>query len=102
MERPDYTRRLARPESVDDYVLRFQGYDVGSCSLERFAGNVKKWRWSMYFGAAHCPRRRLETVALDGVADTLEEAQQQFKSCHEKYMAAGVCKTPEEARRAPF
>jgi hypothetical protein len=69
-----FTRRLTWPDRRDDYVFRFRGYDVGRCHLQRMAGNQLKWSWSIYFGFAYCATRRLATVPLDGVADTLEEA----------------------------
>jgi hypothetical protein len=100
-----FTRRITwpdNPDSRDDYVFRFNGYDVGRCHIQGMAGNQRKWTWAIYFGCAYCAARRLAAVPLDGAADTLEGAQAQFKACFEQYRTAGALKDPREARRAPF
>lgn len=100
-----FTRRITWPDNPDsrnDYVFRFRGYDVGRCHLQRMAGNQMKWSWSIYSGCGWCVKRPLAAVPMGGLADTLDAAQEQFKKCFEQYRAAGALQTPQGARRAPF
>jgi hypothetical protein len=76
---------LGRP---DDYVFRYDGLDVGRCYLKTIAANEQRWVWSIYIGLY--VKAKPEAMMTGGMADTLEQAQLEFRETFDRIVAAGM------------
>jgi hypothetical protein len=74
----------------DDFVIRHGGRDVGRLYKAAFAGEVR-WQWTVYIDGT---LPRLDGVPISGLAESFEEAKDQFKASFEK-MAAAVVRLSE-------
>jgi hypothetical protein len=79
------------PNSIDDFVFKFSGHDVGRCYLKRTAHHELKWSWTIYIGGGpDRASRSVYGIAIAGAADTLDDAKAAFKKSFEKMREAGV------------
>ncbi len=70
---PRYTMRLTWPDrdSPNDYTFHYNGIEVGRCYLGPIAFNRARWRWFVY------------QTSINGMEETLAEAQAKFKAAYE-------------------
>src|ERR1044071_9034910 len=102
---PHYTRRLTRlsdPPNPNDFVFLCDGIEVGRCMLERLAGATEKWTWTIYITGLGRPNRSVEGIPIVGAADTLDQAQENFKNAFERMRVAGVINDTCDRPRAPI
>jgi len=61
-------------------------------ALERLAGGIEKWSWTIYVAGPSRPSRSIEGIPIVVAADTLDQAQENFKNALERMHSAGVIK----------
>lgn len=83
-----FTRRQTWPNKADDYVLLYNGIDVGRCYLRRMSDQKEWWGWTIYTGT-HI-KKMPEGVPTSGLSLDLDEALEQFKSAFNAVVAAGA------------
>lgn len=78
--------RLSDEADTQDFVIRWNGRDVGRVYRGKFAQR-DLWQWTIYMidGA-----RRIEGVPIQGLAETLDEAKAEFRSSFDRMRAAGA------------
>lgn len=70
----DFTRVPTNLGNPADYVFRYKGKDVGRCYRSHFGMTVgQAWLWTIYSA------KTIPGIAERGHADTLEQAQDDFK-----------------------
>ena len=74
---------------TDDFVIRFNGREVGRTFAER-TPQGPRWWWSIYGINLQGPLP--PGVAVQGLADDLEAAKAAFKANWEKLLSAGSVK----------
>ena len=91
---PQYTRRLTHlgdPPDPNDFIFLCDGLDVGRCKLEMLAGAIQKWTRTIYIaGGPGRPSRSVDGIPIVGAAETLDEAQENFKNAFDRMRSAGV------------
>src|ERR1041384_7021931 len=84
---------LSDPPNPHDFVFLCDGIKVGRCKLERLAGAIQKWTWTIYIaGGPGWPSRRVDGIPIVGTGDTFVNAQQYFKDAFERMRTSGVIK----------
>lgn len=83
-------RRTSLSDRPDDFIFRYNGIDVGR-TYAQLSPLGARWLWTIYGSYL---RTIPAEVALQGQAETLEEAKAAFKKNWERLQAAGSIRLP--------
>jgi hypothetical protein len=80
-----YTLRPRTIRSRDNYVICYNGVDVGRCYLRTLSNNERRWSWTIFIDQA----KQVLGVPTAGYAATLDEANKQFRKSFDRMRSSG-------------